>query len=333
MQLATLVVAIDSGPLHVAAATSTPTIAVWTRHHPLHYVSHAENVTHLIPKHHVELLRGDTEAGSRYFDAHYRYRTYNQIEYELTTMVQETLGQADGGLVFTRNFWVRSNNAEQDLVVVCDIAENDAYRIAEMPMPRPVVIDVGAHIGVFSKQIHRRNPLARIIAVECCPENVPVLEKNIGSFATIVQGALTYERDAALMNAVYPGCVSTGGSTVVTRQEMQRKLAENEIRHKADDACEYWADLRPLETVTLEQLFAEHGLDRIDILKLDCEGSEFSILENATVLDRVGLIVGEFHGKEQFQKTVANRLPDWELRILKDDDPGNFWLVNLARRG
>ena len=74
----------------------------------------------------------------------------------------------------------RSNNSAQDLVVVSDIAEHDAYRIAQMPMPRPVVVDVGAHIGVFSREIHRRNPLAQIIAVECCPENFSVLRRNIG---------------------------------------------------------------------------------------------------------------------------------------------------------
>ena len=70
---------------------------------------------------------------------------------------------------------------------MADIAENDAYRIAEMPMPRPVVVDVGAHIGVFSKQVYLRNPLARIVAVECCPENIPVLSSNVGDFATVVQ--------------------------------------------------------------------------------------------------------------------------------------------------
>ena len=48
-----------------------------------------------------------------------------------------------------------------------------------------VFLDVGAHIGCFSKRLYSRNPLARVVAVECCPENWPALEKNAGGFATI----------------------------------------------------------------------------------------------------------------------------------------------------
>ena len=60
--------------------------------------------------------------------------------------------------------WVRPDMAEQDLVVVQDIFEKDSYAVAKMPMPRPVVVDVGAHIGCFTKRLHQRNPLARIFA-------------------------------------------------------------------------------------------------------------------------------------------------------------------------
>lgn len=327
MEMATLVVGVDSGPLHVAGATSTPTIGVWTHHHPLHYFSHADHVIHLVPQNHPRLLRGDRDLGQRYFDEHYRSRIYDNLESELAGAVRDRLAQADGGLVFTRGFWVRSNNSAQDLVVVSDIAEHDAYRIAQMPMPRPVVVDVGAHIGVFSREIHRRNPLAQIIAVECCPENFSVLRRNIGDFATVVEAAMTYEPEVALMNAVYPGCRSTGGSTVVARRDMHEKLAANQINCEATDACEYWADLRPLITVTLEQLMERHNLDHIDILKLDCEGSEFSILRNTTVLDRIGLIVGEYHGKTEFLRLVEQRFQGWKLQLLSDGDLGNFWLT------
>ena len=333
MEMATLVVGVDSGPLHIAGATSTPTIGVWTHHHPLHYFSHSDNVTHLVPENHALLLRGDRQLGERYFNEHYRFRTYEDLEEALTESVRNRLTQSDGGLVFSRNYWIRSNNAQQDIVVVADIAENDAYRIAEMPMPRPVVVDVGAHIGVFSKQVYLRNPLARIVAVECCPENIPVLSSNVGDFATVVQAAMTYQEDSVLMNAVYPGCISTGGSTVITRHEMENKLASGRIGDTATETCEYWADLRPMKTVTLEELMEEHELDRIDILKLDCEGSEFSILRNTTVLDEIGLIVGEYHGRAAFLKLVEDRFAGWELRMLSDGELGNFWLVNLTKEG
>jgi FkbM family methyltransferase len=237
-------------------------------------------------------------------------------------------------LIHTCGFWVRANNAEQDLVVVGDVTERDAYRVEQLPMPRPVVVDVGAHIGCFSRKIHRRNPLARIIAVECCPKNIPVLKKNVGDFATVVQAAVTYERDVALLSAVYPHCTSTGGSAVLPRREIERRVAEGMIFPEPGPGrdTEFWADFRPLKTVTLEQILEEQGLDQIDILKLDCEESEYSILRNTTILDRIGIIVGEYHHKSPFMKLVEERFSGWNLRILKDGELGTFWLMRRRYR-
>jgi methyltransferase family protein/methyltransferase FkbM-like protein len=72
----------------------------------------------------------------------------------------------------------------------------------------------------------------------------------------------------------------------------------------------------------------QNGLERIDVLKLDCEGSEFSILDHTTSLDRIGAIVGEYHGRERFLELVARRFADWEFRILREGDIGTFWLIN-----
>jgi hypothetical protein len=71
-------------------------------------------------------------------------------------------------------------------------------------------------------------------------------------------------------------------------------------------------------------------VERIDILKLDCEGSEFSILGKTASLDRIGLIVGEYHGKEKFRQLIADRFAGWELRVLRDGELGTFWLANPA---
>jgi len=334
VELSTLLVGVDSGPLHVAGATSTPTLGVWTGHHPLHYFSLADNVVHLVPRDHARLLRGDREVGERYFRQHYRYRPYDDLQEALIAAVRERLQETCGGLVFTRSFWIRPAMAKQDLVVVEDVAEKDAYRIEQLPMPRPVVVDVGAHIGCFSRKLHERNPLAHIIALECCPENIPALKKNVGGFATVVQAAVTYQKDVALMSAVYPGCLSTGGSRIVDRRQLKHKVTAGDLRETPGSPpnTEYWADFRPIRTITLEEILQEHGLDRIDVLKLDCEGSEMSILRNTSLLDKIGIIIGEYHDQKAFMELVEERFSGWHLRILKDGEPGLFWLRRGGRR-
>jgi FkbM family methyltransferase len=329
IELSSLLVGVDSGPLHVAGATSTPTIGVWTQHHPLHYFALADNVTHLVPANHEDHLRGDREAGRRFFEQHYRHQAYVDLAAHLAAVVKERLQDSSGALIYTRNFWMRADNSQQDLVVVKDIAEDDSYRVRELPMPAPVVVDVGAHIGCFSRRVHEHNPLARIFAVECCPENIPALEKNVGGFATIIQAAMTYERDVALLNAVYPNCVTTGGSTLKPRRTVEEELAAQRVGEAPGDRRgQYWADFRPIETLTIEELLDKYRLERIDVLKLDCEGSEFSILRATTSLDRIGMIVGEYHGREEFCKLVSERFADWDLRILKHGELGSFWLTN-----
>ena len=51
-------------------------------------------------------------------------------------------------------------------------------------------------------------------------------------------------------------------------------------------------------TITIEEICSKYHFPRIDVLKLDCEGSEFSILENCD-LSLLRMVVGEYHHEEQ----------------------------------
>ncbi len=94
IEASTLMIGIDSGPLHVAGATSTPTLAVWTRHHPVHFFDLADNVEHLVPEDHATLAAG--VVGATYFENHYRHRTYQSLQAELPAEVERRLTGCDG---------------------------------------------------------------------------------------------------------------------------------------------------------------------------------------------------------------------------------------------
>jgi len=80
---ASLFIGIDSGPLHVAAASDTPTIAVWTHHHPLHFLCPADHILNLVPEHHANLIKEPANVGLEYFVGNYRFETYNSLVREL----------------------------------------------------------------------------------------------------------------------------------------------------------------------------------------------------------------------------------------------------------
>jgi FkbM family methyltransferase len=228
------------------------------------------------------------------------------VDRQVNPLTHESTGSE---LLRAGEFWVRADNIEQDLVVVRDIFEDDAYKtrlLGDNAGPHEVVVDIGAHIGTFARLWHEKNPQARIVCVEACPENLGALRANVGEFATVVHAACTYETaELMLLNAVRPGCESTGGSVVVPRSERQNSPLRQE-------GYRYWDDFRALPKVTLEELMSRFGLDHIDILKLDCEGSEYSILGKTTSLDCIGMIVGEYHVRSRWDDFRNRHLAGWD---------------------
>lgn len=105
IESSSLMVGIDSGPLHIAGATSTPTIGVWTQHHPIHFFDLAPNVTHLIPSDHHKLAAD--EAAVQYFKSNYRHHIYRQLYVDLLAMVESSLTGEDFERLANKRFLKR----------------------------------------------------------------------------------------------------------------------------------------------------------------------------------------------------------------------------------
>ena len=270
-----LAVAVDSGPQKVAGATETPTVAVWTEHHPAWFYDLCPNVAHLVPEDLLEVAPGRDERMQRYFREHYRHEFYkrDRLAAHLADLSLRSLEpRGDGGTATLQGFHVHPDKPEQDWIIIEDVYLRDCYKTVLVPRrgDTEYVLDVGAHIGTFARLWHERNPAARIVCVEACPENIPVLRRNVGAFAEVIHAACTYETGTLMfLNAVTPsGGRSTGGSALVTS------------RPSAIDP-QFQADDRPLPRITIHEILERFGWPHLDLLKLDCEGSEFSILGGA----------------------------------------------------
>jgi len=88
-----LMIGIDSGPLHVAGATGTPAIGVWTAHHPVRYFDLADNVIHLVPQNHADRAPGPRSL--KYFEDHYRHHVYRDLATELRSYVLAQITRED----------------------------------------------------------------------------------------------------------------------------------------------------------------------------------------------------------------------------------------------
>jgi FkbM family methyltransferase len=129
------------------------------------------------------------------------------------------------------------------------------------PLPEsPVVLDIGGNAGFFCLYVASMRPGAKIVSCEPIPANFTQLSRN-----TSINPSLDI---AALPVAVYG---RTGRIKLLVESENALTTA----------ATVFSIDGRiPIEVpcISLQDLLEKHGLDRIDLLKLDCEGSEYSIL-------------------------------------------------------
>jgi ADP-heptose:LPS heptosyltransferase len=72
-----LFIGVDSGPLHLAGATQTPSIGYWKYHHPVHYFDFS-HVVHMVPHEHLKYIKSNNKAGTDdLFQRNYKHRWYS----------------------------------------------------------------------------------------------------------------------------------------------------------------------------------------------------------------------------------------------------------------
>jgi len=323
IQEAELCVAVDSGPLHCAMATDTPTIGLWTRHHPINFADISDTTMHLVPHNHKKYIRGGKSQGLSLFNRLYRWKSYHCFNEAIEGEVLAMFSNSD----YLRHgpFFIRRKWAEQDLVIVYDIYHNDSYRmriLGDSHRRGPqTVVDIGAHIGTFARLYKEINPEAKLACVEVVPANMDCLNRNVGDFAKTFHAACTYESgNMILFDACTEHPDSTGGSMIVP----EGTVLSNTRSYKRGGE---------VKKITLEEIASEMGTDFIDILKLDCEGSEYSILENTTMRERIGLIVGEYHGRTKWNRLRKRFFHGWPYSEKNAGDFGTFHLRNPAWEG
>ena len=146
--------------------------------------------------------------------------------------------------------------------------------------PDWTVVDVGAAFGDFTVHAARLCPRGVVHAFEPLPENFRRLEEHL-RFNGVSNVRASKEAIAAA-----PGSLTLYTVTGLTGQHRtagdERGAAEPAIRVPA---------------TTLDAAFRERGIERCDLLKIDCEGAEFEIVLglDPEVLSRIARIVLEYH--------------------------------------
>lgn len=141
--------------------------------------------------------------------------------------------------------------------------------IAERLQPGGTFVDVGAHIGYYSlKAAKIVGPAGRVIAVEPNPETLRRLRDNLrASRAAVVRVQPVACADSETTLEFFASLGSnTGGSS----------LARASASRDTQPVRAYQVRARPLDAIV-----EEAGLARVDVVKIDTEGAELSVLKGA----------------------------------------------------
>ena len=162
------------------------------------------------------------------------------------------------------------------------------------------VIDIGAHVGLFSVFCGMLNPQCKIFCFEIAKDNFEKLEQNIKNckVKNVIPFCLAVTDKSEVID-YYPGRDCSEFSTTQISFSNNRKTIVD-------------AGLNPVgrgKSITLNEVIEENNIDSVDFLKLDCEGAEFEILYATTEknLKKINKIGGEYH---EYEKYTANDLID-----------------------
>ncbi|MBI2867073.1 MAG: FkbM family methyltransferase [Chloroflexi bacterium] len=183
----------------------------------------------------------------------------------------------------TVDLWLRPLGG--DLFIFQEMLGGQFYRLPSNLLGQaPVIVDLGAHIGLATLFFAERYPGATFVCVEPDPNNAALLRRNVqwlGDRVQVLEGAVT---DFSGEGRLLSGTGTWGG-----------RLAG--VDSGPQVVC-----------YTLDDIMRTATLDHIDLLKVDIEGEERRLFKgNPPWLSKVNAIVIELH--ESYQ------LPDFESDV------------------
>jgi FkbM family methyltransferase len=140
-----------------------------------------------------------------------------------------------------------------------------------------VVADVGGHIGLFSIYLGLRFPTLIIHSFEPFPDNYDLFRSNLAlnPVANVHLHHLALSSDGRSLEMV-TNPANSGGAT-------------------CNSTTLYYRRTGFIPSSTLDQVFGSLAIEKCKLLKIDCAGSGYEILQSTAVLPRVEHLCGEFH--------------------------------------
>ena len=174
-------------------------------------------------------------------------------------------------------------NGTSDKTTFYQIFLDKEYEISLLEEPK-FIIDAGANIGLTSVYLSNRYPNAKIIAIEPDKNNFEILSANTKPYANVIALNTALWSNSCHIKVMDNGLGTTGFTVEPCAPELPKAL----------------------KAMSLEEIMKQYDFPRIDLLKMDIEGSEKYVLsENSDYwISRTNVLIIELH--DRFQKGCSS---------------------------
>jgi FkbM family methyltransferase len=154
-------------------------------------------------------------------------------------------------------------------LVFKEIFVSDFYDIDKMVKSlsaNPTIIDIGANAGYFNIMLFSRISNAQVFAYEPIPSNYELFKKNISLNPGLANQIHLFNKAV------------TGTPTDFVELYMEAESDNSVIASIYADFDDQNKHTIKVPAISIEQIINENKLGQIDLIKVDCEGSEYPIL-------------------------------------------------------
>jgi natural product biosynthesis luciferase-like monooxygenase protein/FkbM family methyltransferase len=249
-------------------------------------------------------------------------------------------GDLEGGFRLPNGMVVAHHGSLQTSIICKEVFEDEVYlKHGIVYEDGDVIFDVGANIGLFTLFARRKSRGAQIYSFEPLPPNFELLRTNvtrhhanarlfnygISNSSTIAN--FTFYPEAAGLSGRTANSASDKEDTkaIVTdwihnasRENEQDLLPQSQLDELLNEYLR--GETYDCQVKTLSDVIRELEVERIDLLKIDVEGSEFDVLSGIEDADwrRIKQIAIEVHSRSILNR-ITSLLEARGLRFVVDD--------------
>ena len=174
-----------------------------------------------------------------------------------------------------------------DLMALTNVWMINEYDIEDFEINvNDTVIDIGAHIGLFSLLVSQLCKTGKILSFEPVRENFDLLVSNLklNHIENVLPFNMAVSKNSGKLNLF-----------------LNDDQSAHSIFPKSSESIS-------VESTSLQKIFEENKISSCKLLKLDCEGAEYEIIDSlpSEYLNKIQNIVMEYHSADTKPELVKN---------------------------